>query len=329
MSGPPVLVTGLPRSGTSWAGRMLAASRELVYVNEPLNPGHPPGRSPGVLDARVTHRFQYICAGDDAPWAAAFGDTIALRYRFAAELRANRSPYDLLRMARYGAAFTLGRALGRRALLDDPFALLSAAWFHDRLGCRVVVLVRDPVALAGSWRRLGWTVPFRELLDQPCLVRDHPCVARLRAVTGAGRPADPGPGPEPDPEADPVTNVAALWTTAREIVATIAATRAGVRVARYEDLVRDPVAGFRDLYAHCGLTWSRRVARRVARSCSARAPSSGPAFRRTGLSRTAYRPMDAAAALTSYLDRLTDEEIDRVVRMTCPVSVRKGAVTEV
>jgi hypothetical protein len=321
VSGPPVLVTGLPRSGTSWTGRMLAASGELVYVNEPLNPGHPPGRSPGVLDARVTHRFQYICAGDDAPWAAAFGDTIALRYRFAAELRANRSPYDLLRLARYGAAFTLGRALGRRALLDDPFALLSAAWFHDRLGCRVVVLVRDPVALAGSWRRLGWTVPFRELLDQPGLVRDHPCVARLRAAAGAASLAGP--------EADPVANVAALWTTTREIVATIAATRPGVRVARYEGLVRDPVAGFRDLYAHCGLTWSRRAARRVARSCSARASSSGPAFRRTGLSRTAYRPMDAAAALTSYLDRLTDEEIDRVVRMTCPVSPREGAVTEV
>ena len=38
----PILVTGLPRSGTSWVGKMLAASGELVYVNEPLNPQHPP-----------------------------------------------------------------------------------------------------------------------------------------------------------------------------------------------------------------------------------------------------------------------------------------------
>lgn len=40
---------------------MLAAGGELVYVNEPLNPQHPPGRCPGVLNAHVTHRFQYIC----------------------------------------------------------------------------------------------------------------------------------------------------------------------------------------------------------------------------------------------------------------------------
>src|SRR5690606_7459172 len=160
---PPLLVTGLPRSGTSWAGKMLAAGGGLVYVNEPLNPQHPPGRSPGVLNATVTHRFQYICADNEEPWLAAFADTIALRYRFLAELRCNRSPYDLARMAKYGTAFTLGRLLRRRALFDDPFALFSAAWFCERLGCRAVVLIRDPVAFVGSWRRLGWRVDVREL----------------------------------------------------------------------------------------------------------------------------------------------------------------------
>jgi hypothetical protein len=35
-------------------GKMLEASGALVYVNEPLNPQHPPGRSPGVLRADVS-----------------------------------------------------------------------------------------------------------------------------------------------------------------------------------------------------------------------------------------------------------------------------------
>ena len=60
MSSVPLLVTGLPRSGTSWTGKMLEASGQVVYVNEPLNPRRPPGRSPGVLNASVTHRFQKI-----------------------------------------------------------------------------------------------------------------------------------------------------------------------------------------------------------------------------------------------------------------------------
>ena len=49
--GAPLLVTGMPRTATSWVGKMLEASGALVYVNEPLNPQHPPGRSPGVLRA--------------------------------------------------------------------------------------------------------------------------------------------------------------------------------------------------------------------------------------------------------------------------------------
>ena len=301
MSGPPVLVTGLPRSGTSWTGRMLAAGGELVYVNEPLNPGHPPGRSPGVLNATVTHRFQYICRDNEAPWLTAFADTVALRYRFGAELRRNRSPYDLARMAKYGVAFTLGRLLGRRALLDDPFALLSAGWFHDRLGCRVIVLIRDAVGFVGSWQRLGWTIRVEELLGQPCLVRDHPCVARLDALAGS---------------ADRVAKAAALWTTAREIVTAVARDRPAIHLVHYEDLVRDPVGGFRDLYDQCGLAWTPRVAGRVARSCSAPAPAAGPAFHRTGLSRTAYRPMNGVSALTSYHDRLTTEEIQRITLLT-------------
>jgi len=53
----PIVVTGMARSGTSWVGKLLQASGELTYVNEPLNPDHPPGRSPGVLDASVEQGY--------------------------------------------------------------------------------------------------------------------------------------------------------------------------------------------------------------------------------------------------------------------------------
>jgi hypothetical protein len=122
-----LLVTGLPRSGTSWVGKMLEASGEVVYVNEPMNPQHPPGHSPGVLDATVTHRFQYIDEADDEQWRRAFEKTLGLRYGFRAELRQNRSGYDLARMAKYGTSFTTGRLRGRRAMLDDPFAISPPA----------------------------------------------------------------------------------------------------------------------------------------------------------------------------------------------------------
>ncbi|NRQ34440.1 sulfotransferase [Nonomuraea sp. NN258] len=292
----PVLVTGLPRSGTSWVGRMLAAGGELIYVNEPLNPGHPPGGCPGVLDARVSHRFQYICDDDRTGWLPAFRDTVALRYRWAAELRANRSPYDLARLLRYGTAFAYGRLTGRRALLDDPFAVLSAGWFARRLGCRVIALVRDPVSVVASWRRLGWHVPVREWLDQPLLLRDHPWLLELRALDGS---------------ADQLATTAALWRAARRVLA----ATPGIEVVSYESLAADPLPGFRRLYDYAHLSWTPRAARRITRACTA--PTTGTrSFTWSGLSRTAYRPMDSRQALRTAGRGLTPEQAARVRELT-------------
>ncbi|MFI6176537.1 sulfotransferase [Nonomuraea sp. NPDC051191] len=292
----PVLVTGLPRSGTSWAGKMLTAGGGLVYVNEPLNPQHPPGRCPGVLRAEVTHRFQYICDDNAADFLPAFRDTVALRYHWLPELRANHSPYDLARLARYGTAFAFGRLTGRRALLDDPFAVLSAGWFARRLGCAVIVLVRDPVSFAASWRRLGWRFDVRDLLGQPLLVRDHPGLLDLRPLLGC---------------ADDLATTAALWRAARSVLA----ATPGVLVTSYESLAEDPVTGFKALYAHAGLPWTPSAERRIVRACTMPSRRSA-AFAWSGLSRTAFRPMDSRHAVATAARGLTPQEAARVRALT-------------
>src|SRR5689334_10886014 len=68
----PILVTGMPRSGTTWIAHMLAAGGDLVYLNEPLNPQHPPGGFPGILNAEVQHRFQYICEDNEDQFLTAY-----------------------------------------------------------------------------------------------------------------------------------------------------------------------------------------------------------------------------------------------------------------
>jgi hypothetical protein len=314
---PGLLVTGLPRSGTSWVGKMLEAGREVVYVNEPLNPQHPPGRSPGVLNAEVAHRFQYICADNDEPWARAFHDTLRLRYRPIAELRRNHRPYDLARMAKYGTSFAVGRARGRRALVDDPFAVLSAAWFAECLGCQVVVLVRHPLSFVGSWQRLGWRVRLSELLDQPLLMRDL-----LGPYQDEMRQADGSP--------DRIAATALLWRITYSVLGDLAGRAPDLlALRRYEDLASNPLDGFRELYQLFGLTWTEQVHDRI-RSATAGGGGQNRAHvwsLRGGLSRTAFRPMDSRAALAGYRDRLTAEEIDRVRDLTADTAKRYYSAT--
>jgi hypothetical protein len=312
--GGPLLVTGMPRTATSWVGKMLEASGRLVYVNEPLNPQHPPGRSPGVLRAEVTHAFQYISEENERVWLPAFQDTVRLRFHPLAELRRNHGPYDLLRTVKYTAGFGLGRLRGRRALLDDPYAVFAAPWLHRRIGCRVVVTVRDPVATVSSWRRLGWTPRLAELLAQPALVRDR--LARFVPELEAA-------GTDPD---DGVGRASLLW---RVIYGTVAAYRQeipGLEVVRHEDLSADPVPAFAGLYDRLGLPFGPDAERAIVQASSA--GSDGGAMRWSltagGLSKTAARRLDSRANLQVWRERLTPEEAARIRERTADIAEAFG-----
>ena len=314
--GAPLLVTGMPRTATSWVGKMLEASGALVYVNEPLNPQHPPGRSPGVLRADVTHAFQYISEQNERVWLPAFQDTVRLRFHPLAEMRRNHGPYDLLRALKYTAGFGLGRLRGRRALLDDPYAVFAAPWLARRVGCQVVVTVRDPVATVSSWRRLGWTPRLAELLAQPALVRDRLArfVPDLEAALAASE-GDGGVGP-----------ASLLW---RVIYGTVAGYRhdlPGLEVVRHEDLSADPVPAFRSLYGRLGLPFGPGAERAILAATSA--GSGGGAMRWSvsggGVSKTAARRLDSRANLQVWRDRLSDEEVAAIREATSDVAAGFG-----
>lgn len=311
---PPagVLVTGLPRSGTSWVGKMLEASGEVVYVNEPMNPKHPPGHSPGVLDAPVRHYFEYISPDHDAAWREAFSHTLGLRYRVGRELRQNRSAYDLGRMAKYATSFTLGRLRGRRALLDDPYALFNTGWLVQEMGCQAVVLVRDPVSFVGSWRALGWSLHFSELLNQPQLVADHlqPYADRMHELADSP---------------DWLARTCLLWEATYAAVDRAFGDLPGVSLVSYESLVQDPMRRFADLYGELGLTWSTGAESRVREATTERRGAERGSHHWSlggGLSRTAYRPMGQTTALSTYRNRLDPDEIERVRELTTSVAQR-------
>jgi len=58
-------------------------------------------------------------------------------------------------------------------MLDDPFALLSKAWLVQEMGFQVG-RARPRSRVGGrQLARAGWNVHFRELLEQPGLLRDY------------------------------------------------------------------------------------------------------------------------------------------------------------
>lgn len=298
MSSTPLLVTGLPRSGTSWTGKMLEASGEVVYVNEPMSRSRPPGGSPGVLNAPVDHRFQYVDPRDDDIWRRAFADTLRLRFRPLAELRAVRHPYHLARGVKYGTGFTLGALRSRRAMLDDPNAVFASRWLTETMGVKTVFVVRDPVGLIGSWRQLGWRPHLDALLAQPALVRDH-LADDVDAISDA---LDSG---------DWLHQMCCLWNVGHRFIDAARTELDDAIVWRYEDLASEPLDQFERLYEWFGLTWSESARAAIDDATSA-SGDRHRGFAWSGLSRTAFRRMDSRASVSRVERRLDPDEIERV-----------------
>ena len=292
----PILVTGTHRSGTTWVGKMLAADALTAYISEPLNVLH----RPGVFRVKVNHWYQYVCEDNGNEYLPAFLDLLEFDYHLLDEIRSLRSRRDFLRMGRDFLIFYNGLMRGQRALLKDPFAVFSTPWFVKNLNCKVVITVRHPAAFASSLKRLNWPFDFQDLLDQPLLMRDHLELYR-----------DEMQSIKPD---DVIGQSVMLWKMIYHSVHTALELNPDFIIVRHEDLSRDPVAGYHDLYQLLDLEFTPRVEKIILNSSSSENPIE--------LSRKKVHgfKLDSRASVDNWKKRLTAEEIDRIRKMTEEIS---------
>lgn len=294
----PVLVTGAHRTGTTWVGKMLAASSTLTYISEPLNILH----RPGVMRAQTLHWYMYICEENEAEYLDALKETLSYRYHFWKEIGSLRSVKDILRMWRDLYFFASGRLFRRTPLIKDPFAVFSIPWFIKRFSCRVLVVVRHPAAFASSLLRLGWSFDFRHLLSQPLLMRDYLAPFHEEMIASVNRPDDI------------VEQAALLWRMIYQVVQIQTLRHPEISLVRHEDLSIDPVEGFREVYRTLGIPFTPRVERTIQQTSSRDNPTEIPQKRVHSIR------LDSRANLDNWKRRLKQEDIRRIYDATHKVA---------
>lgn len=295
----PILVTGSHRSGTTWVGRVLESSPTPAgYIWEPFNPRHRLGTFP----IRFPHYFHYLCAVNGEPLRRPLAEMLAFRYRPATELRTLRSARDAGRMARDWGLFERNRRRGAAPLMKDPIALFSSEWLADTFAMRVLVMIRHPASFAASICRRGWRHRFADFLDQPLLMRDFltPYEAEIRAAS------------EHEPEL--LDEAILLWNILHGTVATLQERRPDWLFLLHEDVARDPLTHFRELYGQLGLEWSEAVEEKVRQTSSASNPSHSD--------RAGSIHRNSAAHVSAWRAQLTAAEVDRIRRATEPIAGR-------
>lgn len=286
MSGrPPILVTGSHRSGTTWVGRMLALAPGVAYLHEPFSPRTPKGLSPAGFDRYYT----VVTSRNEDRYRAGLERTLALRYDLGAQLRWARGWRDVARIPRDYLRLRATRRRGRRPLVKDPIALLSAEWLAEAFGMQVVVLVRHPAAFAASLKRLGWRHSFSTFFDGdrlPEVLRPYEDEIRAQA-------REPGDG---------LAQAALLWRLLYNAVDGYRQRHPDWVFLRHEDASLEPVGTFERLYATLGLELTPAARAEIEGASAAHNPAELPTPHAVEL--------DSAASLGRWREQLTPDEIE-------------------
>lgn len=245
--GKSILVTGAHRSGTTWVGKMLAASPTVGYIQEPFLPG----RRPGICGVTFPYPFAYVTDDNEEAFVRHMEAMLAFRFQFGAALAAMQTPRDVAIMLKYGSQFCCSRARRAIPLMKDPLALFSAEWLARRFDMRVIVMIRHPAAFAWSIRRANWSHDFSSFLQQPLLMRDHlsPFEAEIRAFVKVER--------------DILDQAALLWKLIYSMVQKYREAHPEWIFLRYENVANDPLRLFASVFQKLGLDFSPREKRIV------------------------------------------------------------------
>lgn len=301
-SAKPVLVTGSPRSGTTWVGNILSESEELYYIHEPFNPDYPPGS--GVCNVRFPHHQTYVTDDNEAAVYQPIRDMLEGRYNLPAALRSCKSFSDVGKALASRWRFLEYGRRGMSPLIKDPIALMSAGWLGKRFDINVIVMIRHPAAFAASMKRLNWGFdPTRWALSQPMLIRDYlsPFEQDLLGLVHA-RPGI-------------VEQAALFWKIAYFVVSKYQEQFPDWIFLRHEDLAKDPLAGYEKLFETLGLGFTEQVRGKIVECSSDRNPTHSSGSDR-------LLKLNSKEVISQWQRALTSEEIQRIADIVGDVSAR-------
>jgi hypothetical protein len=294
----PILVTGSHRSGTGWVSSMIAASREtpVAYLWEPFSPL----ARPGIRDVPFDRWFTFVCTQNQDAYEPGIRRMLAYDYRWGAELRAMHRPKDIGRAIRDADRFRRFRRSDARPLLKDPIALFSSEWIGDHLRSDVVVLIRHPAAFVNSivGRRLRH--PFRDFVSQPLLMDGmlEPYADEIHAYARDERPLlDQG---------------ILLWNLLHHAIQIFRDRRPDWLFIRLEDLGRDPLRWFSEIFNHVDVPIDDSVRERIVAHSHAQNPDHVPDMAST--------KRNSAESVVAWKRQLADEQVAEIRGRVEPLS---------
>lgn len=269
----PIIVSGSHRSGTTWAGKMIALSPKVRYIHEPFNIGE-------HKDAPFENWFEYIDPKGAPNRLAGSYINEYTGWTFSAVKR------DARRGIRQFFSNTRKKILSR-PLIKDPIAFYSLPWLFNQFQADIIILVRHPAAFIASLKVKGWEFDFNNYLRQEKLMQDVLFLYRDQIEKLANK------------KHDIIDQGILLWNTIYYTVSQYKTSYPGWQFYRHEDISRDPISSFKKMYESLNLQFSEQIENEITKYCT-NEKSSDQLIR------------NSRENIHKWKDRLTEKEISRI-----------------
>jgi hypothetical protein len=164
-----ILVTGAPRSGTTYIGKILEKTNSYVYFHEPFRDNH------GIKG--INHRFPY---SQSFNYDKKVDEFFAGCSKFIIKKHAKNKiwEYPIKKLLgnrdqiKYRAYFR-NTFLSKNLLLKDPTASFLSDYVFTKGYAKVIVVVRHPMAFYYSLKQKRSNIDFTSFLEQKELVETY------------------------------------------------------------------------------------------------------------------------------------------------------------
>ena len=246
----PILVTGSHRSGTTWAGKMLAVAPGTAYIFEPFNPK----TKFGVTSGEFKYWFKYVGEENSLSYKTVIDNVIRYKYPLNNNIAKIKTVRNVVEVLRDQGLFFFYKLRNNTPIIKDPIAIFSSEWLSKNFDMNVLIMIRHPAAFCSSLKIKNWMFEFKNFLEQPLLMKKY-----LGKFENEIRDYTENPK-------NIIEQAILLWKCIYHTVNMYQENHPEWMFVRHEDLSLDSVNQFRLIYKAFGLEFTHRSKSAILKS---------------------------------------------------------------
>ncbi|WP_058308620.1 sulfotransferase family protein [Gracilibacillus massiliensis] len=306
-----IFITGVPRSGTTFLGRTLAFSKDIIYLWEPFNEKYRKG---------IPDYYPFISKNSSESKLRIYNKLIDNTINFR-ELNSNVTVYEgdgflKKNLKQIGLDWTFFRyklamikkffMKNRTTLIKDPIGIFLTEHLISEYDFKVVITMRHPAAIVNARKKLKWEFDFNWWEQQKDLNKEHFSKIKSKYI-----------GHLEEERLDVLDQSIIHWVTSYQYIENLKSKYPdNIFLVRHEDLCINPLTEFGKIFSFCGIEFNEKIKKKITKI------TTGETIEKKTNVLANLERRKAEDLVYKWKKNTTEADLNRIKKLTYPIGVK-------